>query len=178
MLCPSCARRLQPGPVDLRGLARVVVAFEYEGAARELVLALKLRGLRAAAEPLVAALHRRALESGIVGDRVTWVPARPGDVRVRGYDHAHVLAAGMAARLGLPGTALLTRARTVEDQAGLSAAQRRLNLRDAFRSRPCRGGIVLVDDVVTTGATAQACARALRAAGAARVELVAACRKS
>jgi predicted amidophosphoribosyltransferase len=155
-----------------------MAAWEYDGAARDLVLALKLRALRAAAIPLATAMTALALRHGLRGTELTWVPARRGDVRRRGYDHAEVLAREVGRRLGLPARARLRRVAERPDQAALSARERRRNLRGVFAGRPCRGGIVLVDDLVTTGATAAACTTALRAAGAAGIEVLAACRKS
>ena len=86
-----------------------------------------------------------------------------------------MIARGLAARLGLPAASLLARAGPRPDQSGLTAAQRWANLEGAFRAWPCRARVALVDDLVTTGATAGSCARALLSTGAERVELVAAC---
>jgi predicted amidophosphoribosyltransferase len=157
---------------------RVVAAWEYDGPPRDLVLALKLPGLAPAAAPLAGAMAAESLRCGLVGDVLTWVPARRRDIRRRGYDHARVLAEEVGRRLGLPARPLLRRARDRPDQTGLSADARRRNLRGAFVSIGCPDRIILVDDLVTTGATATACARALRASGAAGVEVLAACRKS
>jgi competence protein ComFC len=179
-LCRRCresvGRPLADGSVA--AVDRVVAAWEYDGPARELVLALKLRDLGPAAGPLADAMAAAALRCGLLGGVLTWVPARPRDVRRRGYDHARVLAEEVGRRLGLPARALLRRIGDPPDQTALGAAARRRNLRGAFVARPCSGPIVLVDDLVTTGATATACARALRASGATAVEVLAACRKS
>jgi predicted amidophosphoribosyltransferase len=156
----------------------VVCAWEYEGPPRALILNLKLRGDRAAAGPLVEGVLAAARRSGLAGETVTWVPGRPAGIRERGFDHAALLAAGVARELGLPACSLLRRRRAVSDQSELSAADRRINLENAFAAEACTGGIVLVDDLLTTGSTAEACARALREAGAAFVELLAPCRRS
>jgi predicted amidophosphoribosyltransferase len=162
--------------VRIEGIDRILAPWTYGGAARSLILALKLRGNRAAAGPLVDALHREVLAEGVLGDVVTWVPGRRADRRRRGFDHAELLGRGLAAGIGLPARPLVVRLRNPPDQHSLSATRRRDNLDGAFGARPCAGGIVLVDDLVTTGATAAACARALRAAGAAGVELLTPCR--
>jgi predicted amidophosphoribosyltransferase len=96
-------------------------------------------------------------------------------MRRRGFDHAELLAAELSAGLGLPCRRLLDRRGIPLDQAALSASERRANLAGAFQADLSPREVVLVDDVVTTGATAEACARALRAAGARTVHLLVAC---
>ena len=119
-----------------------------------------------------------ARHNGLRGSFLTWVPGRGRDIRARGYDHAAELAGCAARLLGLPTAPLLTRSRPVADQSGLGAADRATNLAGAFAARRSPPDVVLVDDLVTTGATASACAGALRDAGAETVELLSACRKS
>jgi ComF family protein len=177
-LCSECAARLgRPAEVaPVPGVDRVLARWEYAGAARELILALKLRGARAAARPLVEAMRAQVLREGLLGDVVTWVPGRARDRRRRGYDHAEVLGKGVARAIGLPGSALLRRTGEPVDQTRLTAAERRVNLQGAFVAEARAGGVVVVDDLITTGATATACAEALRAAGAATVEVLVPCR--
>lgn len=177
-LCDECRVGLSapaetaPVPAVDRTLAR----WAYDSAARELVLALKLHGMRVAARPLVDGMREQVLARGLLGEVVTWVPGRRRDSLRRGYDHAEVLAKGVARALGLRAAGLLRRTGERADQTTLTAAERRVNLRGAFGASACSGAIVLVDDVVTTGATATACARALRDAGAATVEVLVPCR--
>jgi predicted amidophosphoribosyltransferase len=117
-----------------------------------------------------------AIAGGVEASLVTWVPGRARDRRIRGFDHAEVLGRGVARALGLRARAVVALAREPPDQASLSAAARRRNLVGAFTATPCPAPVLLVDDVVTTGATAAACASALRASGCPLVEVVAACR--
>ena len=152
-----------------------MAASAYEGAGRALVLRLKVGAARSAAQPLVGAMQRAAVAAGGVTGTVTWVPGKPADMRRRGFDHAELLATEFSAGLGLPCRRLLDRRRIPLDQAALSASERRANLAGAFRADFTPREVVLVDDVVTTGATAEACARALRAGGARTVHLVVAC---
>ena len=99
------------------------------------------------------------------------MPSSPAAVRQRGYDHTLRLARAASRqllRVGAPVRAegLLRPARAVADQAGLSSAQRAANLEGAFRARPAPASVVvLVDDVVTTGATLVEAARALSESG-------------
>lgn len=157
-----------------------MAAWVYAGIARRLILALKVRGLRDAAGPLAAAMHAAGLEAGIAGEVVAWVPGRASDIRGRGFDHAEVLARLLGHRLGLPVRGLLRRVADPPDQTSLSRQQRQMNLVGTFeatgldRSGGGRGlgGVVLVDDLLTTGATAAACAAALSRAGTASIEVM------
>lgn len=175
-LCESCRLGISSaGVVELPGLARVGAVWRHEGAARELVLGLKLRGRRAFAEPLVDAMVRLVRRSGSEASVVVWPPCSRSDRRVRGFDHAEVLARGVARELGLPARPLLRRVGVVSDQASLPGAERRRNVTGAFEAIPSPASVLLVDDVVTTGATLRACGGALRRAGASRVEAIVAC---
>lgn len=178
-LCQACAERASPAPspFQLSGITVAIAPWRYEGAARSLILALKLNAARAAAGPLIAAITASCRRAGVTADVVTWVPARREDATRRGFDHAEVLARGVAAGLGLPVARLLTRRGVQPDQTTLSRRQRLANLEGAFSATtPISSRVLLVDDLVTTGATAVACAGALRVAGAADVELAVASR--
>jgi predicted amidophosphoribosyltransferase len=136
-----------------------------------LVSAWKERGRRDLARPL-AEIVAEVIACPDV-DVVTFVP---GD-RERGRQRGHVPAARLADALGglwnLPVSRLLARAGGSSRQAGLPRAERRRNVRGAFRARTTVSGrVALVDDVYTTGATVSACASALRKAGASRVDVV------
>ena len=101
-------------------------------------------------------------------------PLNPSSLRVRGFNQAHEIAKAVAGQRGL-NCALggIVRVRETPPQHGLGRRARRRNLRGAFRCELPVGGlrIAIVDDVVTTGATAEALSRALKAAGAARVDV-------
>ncbi|KAB7624489.1 ComF family protein [Alkalilimnicola sp. S0819] len=102
------------------------------------------------------------------------IPLHPRRLRQRGYNQALELSRGLGRRLGLPlRPALLRRVRDTVTQSRLPARRRAGNLHDAFRADVAATGLrlALVDDVMTTGETAYAAARALRQAGAAEVEL-------
>ena len=158
------------------GVDRLLARWAYAGVPRDLVLDLKLRSARSAAEPLARGLACLVQARGCRAATLTWVPGRPRDTRVRGFDHAELIARRLADLLGLPLLPLLERRIATADQAGLSRSARHSNLIGAFRSRPTFGWVGLVDDVVTSGATARACAEALKEAGCEGVEVLAACR--
>ena len=153
----------------------MIAGWSYEAGARSLVLALKLRGTRACAAPLVARLTDCVHRGGLGAGMLTWVPGRRKDISRRGFDHAEVLAREAAGAIGLPARPLLVRTGDRPDQTDLGAVGRRANLIGAFTARGAPARVALVDDLITTGATAEACAAALRGAGAREIELLVAC---
>jgi len=145
-------------------------AAPYAGLAREALHAFKFHGRRALAAPLgdlIVEGWGAALPRDL--DAVVPVPLAPARERARGFNQAALLAERIAPALGCPvRRRWLTRARLTVPQSELGAEARRANVRGAFRAAPAAAGhhVVVVDDVLTTGATAAECARALRAAGA------------
>ena len=179
LLCAACRTRLEPpvGDTPVRGARQVLAPWDYAGAARSLVLALKLRGRRSAAAPMADAMCREALACGLESSAITWIPGRAADKRVRGFDHAEVLAGEVGARLGLPVMRLLRRTGVRRaDQSSLSRKDRWANLDGAFAATESPAGVLIVDDLVTTGATAGAGSVALLSAGAHTVEVLVTCR--
>jgi ComF family protein len=177
LLCGRCAS-LEPGAADgsCDRVDRVIARWAYEGIPRGLILDLKIRGARLCADALADGIVQAVHAQGVAGSVITWVPGRRADIRVRGFDHAALLARAVGRRVGLPCASLLLRRSDPPDQTLLSADERRQNLRGVFASKECSGTVILVDDLVTTGATATACAQALRRAGASGVELLVPCR--
>jgi ComF family protein len=145
-------------------------AAHYAGPLREALHALKFAGRRAVARPLGDLVLEQCgptLPADV--DALVPVPLGLERERERGYNQAALVAERVGRGLGVPVRARwLSRRRPTRPQSDLSAAERRANVRDAFASTPAVAGrhVVVVDDVLTTGATAAECARALRAAGA------------
>ena len=170
--CPRCRRTTWA--VD-RG--RTIGA--YDGALRHIIHALKYGGRRSVARRLGQLMrdHAGDLLSGV--DYAVPVPLHPRRQRARGFNQA----AELALTLGLPAYVLLGRVRYTPPQVALPAARRHANVRDAFRLMRERSWglarsrlpgvsnccVLLVDDVSTTGATLDACARVLKRAGAREV---------
>ena len=171
--CAHCAGE----PTRLDG---VITAYAYRGVARELVLGLKFRARFEAAAVLGRALAAAVREADIPGDLIVPVPLSRRRRRARGYDQAVLLAARVQADLPIPcDPRALRRRRDTQPQATLPRARRPRGPRGAFRARRSRvagRSILLVDDVLTSGGTADACAMALRRAGAVSVVAAVACR--
>ena len=144
-------------------------AVSYDDAVRALVAGWKERGQRRLAETAVA-LVLEVVPPPVRGV-VTCIPADPDRGLKRGYHPPQRLASALAEHWELP-TASLLRRRVGKRQRGLSRAERRRNVAGAFTATAAPANVVLVDDVYTSGATANAAASALRKAGARRVEIV------
>jgi competence protein ComFC len=181
---PWCRRCGRPSHTDMdrcgdcppAPIASARAAFAYRGPAREAVHRLKFSGWRGVGEALAAAL---AATGPPPADAVTWVPLAPRRRAERGFDQARVLARALARELDLPSAAFVRRTKTTAPQARRTRDQRSEGMRDAFASIPqarAPARVLLVDDVLTTGATASACAAALVRAGAREIHLLTVCR--
>ncbi|GAB3624550.1 hypothetical protein GCM10027418_26350 [Mariniluteicoccus endophyticus] len=148
----------------LPGFPPAVAADVYADEVRRLVAAAKDGGAWSLAGPLSGLLAQAVAPFGAVS--LVPVPSSPAAVRRRGRDVVGHLARRTGRRLGLPVVAVLAQARAVADQGGLTQDARAANLRGAMRARrPVEGPVVVVDDVITTGATVCEAVRALRAEG-------------
>lgn len=169
-VCSACWRAIaRLPPADHAGgphaFEAAQSAGQYEGALRAIIHAFKYERRRVLAAPLAAMMRVAGAALLDDADAVVPVPLHPWKRLTRGFNQADDL----ARHLGRPVWRVLRRRRHGPPQAGLPAARRHANVRDAFaaRSRRVRGAtVVLVDDVMTTGATLDACGRALLAAGA------------
>jgi ComF family protein len=144
-----------------------------KGAAEAMVYALKYGGWSRIASDMARRLARTDFRSALDGPTLLVpVPLAPRRLRERGYNQSEVLARSLASEWGMQARSLVIRTKETPSQTRLTAEQRLHNVADAFAVDPaararCAGArCVLIDDVVTTGATLNACATALAAAGA------------
>jgi ComF family protein len=168
----SCLRcRVDPPPFE-----RARGAGFYAGSLRDALHALKFRGKRALARPLAALIREQCAAVVASGaDALVPVPLGRARLRERGFNQAELIAERLGGLLDLPvRRRWLVRIRETAPQTELAAAERRANVGGAFVAAPGVAGqhVIVVDDVLTTGATCRECARALRAAGARQVDVV------
>ncbi len=180
-LCEECrvalaSRWAGPGHAPEGGLFDgAAYGYKYGGPAAGMVRNLKYRGVRKLSEGMGRAMAQAFEGLGNVGaELLVPVPMHPKRLRQRGFNHAAVLAERTGTGLGLPAAEALARVRNTRQQARLTGEERRRNMDGAFEVvGDVRGRrVVLVDDVCTTGSTANACAKALREGGAAAVYLL------
>ncbi len=166
-LCEACLRSAPP-------FVSVAAAGVYGDALRRAIHRFKYEGAIDLDRPLSSLLADSVAVAlpDFRADLIVPVPLHPARLRERTYNQALLLARRMGRRTGIPvSPRLLERTRPTPAQQGLSATQRRRNLRGSFAMRSGLDGesVLLVDDVMTTGATARECSRVLMAGGAGRV---------
>ena len=186
-LCGPCGRALAVREGDPAGVAvgmpsdvplplvQVEWCAPYGGLARDALHALKYRGEQRLAAPLGTAAAARWREASVGGDLLVHVPVHATRRATRGYDQAELLARAAATALRLPAVPAVRRDRATVPQYELGRDRRAANVAAAFGLDPDWAAVVagrwvvLVDDVLTTGATLVACAQALLEGGAAAV---------
>lgn len=172
--CPRCGAGLageRCGECDGRDFrfAGATALGKYDGRLRDFLLVLKFRGGRYLADEFGRRLADRV---GKAADLVVPVPMSRWKLLFRGYNAAALVAERLARHAGLPyGARVLRKIRRTKPQAELEREERLRNPEGAYRSDPVRGSVLLVDDVLTTGATANACTEALLEAGASEVRV-------
>jgi ComF family protein len=161
-LCEWCSSTTQP-------FDGITAPYRWNGAVQQMVYALKYRGVRASAPRLAEFMAAHLSNTSISADLIVPVPLHRRRERKRGYNQSELLAKGIAERTGIPvATSVLTRTRDTRPQVTMkNPDERRENIAGAFE---CVGDVagkhvLLIDDVVTTGATIAACSTPLRAAG-------------
>ena len=147
--------------------------FEKEGAFQSIAHALKYSGVQALGIELGRRLAEAVTEQDISSDVIVPVPLHKRKTRERGYNQSELIARGLSAGTGVPVRSnVLRRTRYTETQTALSLQERKENMDNAFACTSeaiADSSIILIDDVITTGATIEACASALMASGARRI---------
>lgn len=181
-ICPTCTSSFERYEVDGYVLAENDAldargcVYRYKERARQAVERLKFERVTCLSAPMSHEMARlAAVELGFGFDLVVPIPIHPSRCRLRGFNQSELLCEAFdAAKVDYR---LLKRVRATRPQASLRPEERRSNLEGAFAVTRTLDGesILLVDDVVTSGATARECARALKLAGAEHVGVVAFC---
>ena len=188
-VCESCGRPMEldlgPGAQCAPCIARpprwdrARAALVYEAASRRIVLDLKRSGRRDGLHVMTGWMHRAGAQLVAEADLIVPVPLHYTRLVSRGFNQSAWLAQGIARRAGLSCRVdVLKRRRRTPTQGGLSAKARRRNVAGAFKVSDRAAThvrdkrILLVDDVLTTGATLSACTRALKQAGARQVDVL------
>jgi ComF family protein len=169
---PAC-RFVAPDPATAIGqdLSLALAVYAFEGPIRRALAGLKYEGASRLADPLAnATAPALTLVVEVTGAApLIPVPVHPERLRERGYNQAELIARALGSAVGLPVMPRLERVRPTTKQHRLDRAARLANLRAAFSVRAATGPmpatVIVVDDIVTTTATLEACASVLRAAG-------------
>ena len=179
IFCRDCVKEIPEKPffrrIALPGAGAegffVYSSMSYEGGFRKSIHRLKFRGQKGLADPMGRLLAESIRDKDLSFDAVTWVPMTEKKRRERGYDQSELLARAAAKELGIPCLPLLKKVRENKTQHELSGRQRQLNVKNAYRAENGAEGkaLLLIDDIVTTGATIGECAKMLYAAGANKV---------
>jgi predicted amidophosphoribosyltransferase len=172
VLCRTCRFALVARPAPGTP-GEVIVATAYSGRVRDILLGLKYHNRRRVAAHVAGVLAGRLGERVSDVDVVTWAPTSASRRGRRGFDQAELIARGVAAHLGLPCRRLLERDGTATPQTGRTRRQRLSGPRYRVHPRAAGRRVLVVDDVVTTGATLDAAERSLRLGGATGVVLAA-----
>lgn len=176
---PVLEEKVHPsGKTELRFLDSFTAVWYYKRNVRTAILRLKFHGARFLAVPLGRSLAMKLYENHPEGfDCLTWVPVSAKRKRKRGYNQSYLLAKALGKELGMKPQPLLEKVRDNPAQSGVSADMRRSNVAGVYalvgKIDLTGKRILLIDDVFTTGSTAEECARVLREAGAGKVHCAA-----
>lgn len=186
LMCTECMKTLpyaQAKPKDIPFVSKAAAPLYYEGKARSALLRYKFGG-KSAYSRAFAELIAEEIKQTMYGsyDVITWVPLSRARLRKRGYSQTYLLASGAARILGDRTERLLIKQKNIRAQSSLKDdAQRRANTLGAYAVAPGVNvsgmRILLIDDVLTTGATMSECAKTLLLNGAQEVMCVALCRR-
>ena len=174
--CRSCLRKLPYVPggerrEKIKNVSRCIVALYYRDAVRESLLRYKFEGITAYKDVYAGLIADAVRESGEACDLITWAPLSKKRLKKRGYDQTELIARSLSARLNLPCVRTLEKVRDNPPQSSIDdERERKKNVSGIYRCifadavRDKR--VLIVDDIVTSGATLAECAGVLKASGA------------
>lgn len=169
LICTYCVKRTRP-------FRKAYVPLIYKKSARDAILRFKFGGRRAAAVTMAAYMLLKMREMDAPRPEIiTFVPMHFLRLGTRGFNQSALLAKALGNMLSVPVVPLLKRTKYNKPQSKRSANERRLAVRGVFalkkKAEICGKAILLIDDVITTGATLSECARVLKKGGAGSVEI-------
>ncbi|MDV3429365.1 MAG: hypothetical protein LIR50_20455 [Bacillota bacterium] len=171
LLCSSCGEKIrkinEPGEISLDSVTIKVYSYAYYGnVIRELMLRLKYKKDYQAAQLFSMFLYEKLKGTGIKPDVITYIPIREENRKKRGYNQCELIVKGLSKLTGIKAAELLAINEGAKDQIGLSSLERFKNMEGKFRCiyypKYKDNNILLIDDVITTGATVYQGAKALK----------------
>lgn len=176
-VCDICSRPIGTPGVCLSCLSdtpwfdKIVTTFKFDGKIKEAIHAYKYRGRTGLKKYFGKTIHESVIKADIRPDVITFIPMHWTRLFVRGYNQSALIAKELAKITGIRADfQALAKTRSTKPQAGLDREARRKNIKESFFARGVKGlNVLVIDDVITTGETAGAVARALKKAGADKV---------
>jgi ComF family protein len=151
----------------------LIVLGVYSGRLERAVRAFKFHGTTRLSKLFGEQLAKAVKKSSWKIDSICPVPLHWARRLERGYNQSALIGKHISKQSSIPYAPYLRRTKRTQQQAKLGKLERLSNVADAFVSKPCKGTVLLIDDVITSGATTQACIRALLEAGASSVKVAA-----
>ena len=171
-LCHECLGLINREPAyyyDIEGLDALIVASTYSGIMRRLIIDFKFKGKVSYGEIISDIMTEKILEKNLEGQVLTYVPMHKNKEGERGYNQSKILAEKIARNLDLSCQDVFEKTVDTKFQVGLKKLDREENLRDAFEVKNYAEEIIIVDDVITTGATIAELTKVAKKAGIKKV---------
>ena len=171
-LCHECFSLINKDPAyyyDIEGLDDLIVSSTYSGIMRRLIIDFKFKGKLSYGEIISEIMTEKILEKNLKDQVITYVPMHKKKEGERGYNQSKILAEKIARNLDLPCQDVFEKVIDTKFQVGLKKFDREENLRDAFEVKNYAEGIIIVDDVITTGATISELTKLAKKAGIKKV---------
>ena len=174
-LCHECLGLINREPAyyyDIEGLDDLIVCSTYSGIMRRLIIDFKFKGKVSYGEIIAEIMTEKILDKNLNKEVITFVPMHKNKEGERGYNQSKLLAEKIAGNLDLSCQDIFEKLRDTKFQVGLKKLDREENLRDAFRVKSYAEEIIIVDDVITTGATIAELTKIAKEAGIKKVTAI------